>query len=114
MRRVYTVTMFPLTLPPATAAIRMLAHERCSLPYRPAYAIAPQALRTSFADVLAGSATIVVYVDAHGRALAADIVRVSDESFAPAALERLASWRYQPATCGGRPVAGRYTAVFNG
>jgi Gram-negative bacterial TonB protein C-terminal len=64
--------------------------------------------------VLAGSATIVVYVDAHGRAVAADIVRATDESFEPAALQLLAGWHYRPAMCGTRPIEGRYTAIFNG
>lgn len=84
------------------------------MPFRPASAVAPKTLDGTFADVLAGSATIVVYVDDRGRAIAADIVRISDESFKPAALELLAAWRYRPATCGGRPVQGEYTAIFNG
>ena len=92
----------------------MQAHPRCALPFRPASAISSQMLRASFEDVLAGSATIVVYVDDRGRAVAADIIRASDDSFEPAALELLAGWRYRPATCGGRPVGGVYTAVFNG
>jgi hypothetical protein len=105
--------MLFLTLPPATAAIRTQAHVRCALPFRPAAALAPKALDGTFADVLAGSATIVVYIDERGRAVAADIVKISDESFKPAALERLAGWHYRPATCGGHPVDGAYTAVFN-
>lgn len=105
--------MLPITLPPATATIRAQAHGICRLPYHPASAADPRSLRASFSDVLAGSATIAVYVDAHGHPVAADIVRVSDESFKPAALQLLAGLRYRPATCGGRPVGGRYTAIFN-
>lgn len=105
--------MLPITLPPASAALRTQAHERCALPFRPVSAFSAQSLRDSFDDVLAGSATIVVYVDDRGRAVAADIVRVSDESFKPAALQLLAGWHYRPATCGGRPVGGVYVAVFN-
>jgi len=106
--------MLPITLPPATATVRAQAREICRLPYRPASAQDPRLLRGSFSDVLAGSATIAVYVDAHGRPVAADIVRVSDESFKPAALQLLAGWHYRPATCGRHPVGGRYTAIFNG
>jgi hypothetical protein len=102
------------SLPPATAAIRTHAHARCTSPFRPAAALEPRTLDASFADVLAGSATIVVYVDDRGRAVAADIVRVSDESFKPAALQVLAGWHYRPAMCGGHAVDGEYTAVFNG
>ena len=112
-RRVYSWSMVPTTLPPPTAAIRALAHSRCTQQYRPASALGSRSLDASFADVLAGSATIVVYVDARGRPVAAEIVRVSDETFKPAALEVLAGWHYRPAMCGRRPVGGLYTAIFN-
>jgi hypothetical protein len=106
--------MIANTLPPATAAIRTRANTPCALPYHRAAALAPGALEASFTDVLAGSATIVVYVDAHGRPVAADIVRATDESFEPAALQLLAGWHYRPAMCGTHPIEGRYTAIFNG
>ena len=106
--------MLPVTLPPPTASLRAHARPRCAETYTPVMPLNVRALDGTFSDVIAGSATFYVYVDEAGRPIAAQVVRDSDETFLPAALQALAAWHFRPATCGGRPIVGRYTAVFNG
>lgn len=101
-------------LPVATARIRESIASACAAgdatPARPKDA---PALANSFEDVLGGSATIAVYVDARGRPFAEDVRSYSDDGFRKAASRVLAGWPFVPARCDGRPVAGRYVVRFN-
>ncbi|MGZ3497558.1 MAG: hypothetical protein ACXWNK_18115 [Vulcanimicrobiaceae bacterium] len=101
-------------LPIATAQIRERSEAVCAGDHattaRPKDA---PALASAFDDVLGGSATITVYVDARGRPIAEDVSSYSDDGFRTAASRMLAGWPFVPARCDGRPVAGRYVVRFN-
>jgi hypothetical protein len=101
-------------LPAATARIRAITRAPCAArtvtPPRPED---PSALLNAFDNVVGGSATIAVYLDARGHPIAEDVTSYSDDGFRAAASRVLAAWQFIPARCDGHPVAGRYVVRFN-
>ncbi len=58
-------------------------------------------------DVKAGEALIEFLVDEDGRARLPRIVSASEEAFGYAAVQSVATWRFEPPASGGRPVVVR-------
>jgi TonB family protein len=61
----------------------------------------------------AGNATIEFLVDEEGRARLPRIVKASDDRFGYAAMQAIASWRFEPPTRGGRAVVVRAILPVN-
>lgn len=76
-------------------------------PLKPISQRPPRAPLAQLADGKAGEATIEFLVDEEGRARLPRVVRASADAFGYAAMQAIASWRFEPPTRGGRAAIVR-------
>ncbi len=95
-------------LPEPTAKQKTLAANKCLGVHHDAAPKYNAEQPDAFASSGPGSAELLVYVDPHGKPVAALTLSASSPAYAAAANNVVAGWSFAPATCNGKPQFSAY------